>query len=112
MLQHTHDSISHVSFLPVGWTFVDLGSAVLLFFNRFDCGRIWRLLFRFGHIRGARFGRGGEPPQCGQGRSTIRIQAFGLQLSFCQENFPPLHLFIQLLIVGLGEEKYRLVKEN
>lgn len=83
------------------WTLVDLSPVVWLLLHWFEGLGVRGLLLHLDHIWGTGFGSGGEATQCGQGRSTVRVQTFGLEFSFRQENLPALHLLLQLVIVGL-----------
>lgn len=85
-------------------TLVDLSPIVWLLLHWFEGLGVWGLLFHLDHIWGGGLGSRREATQCGQSRGTIRVQAFGLQLSLCQEHLPPLHLLLQLVIVRLGEK--------
>lgn len=86
--------------LPVVWTLADLGAAVWLLLDCFGGGGVGGLLLHLDHVWGAGFGGGGEAAD-GQRGGPVRVEAFGLQLGLRQEHLPPLHLLLQLLIVGL-----------
>lgn len=88
------------------WTLTELAPVVWLLFDWFEGLGVRGFLFHLDHWGGG-FGSRREPTQCGQCRSTVRIQALGLQLSLCQEDLSSLHLLLQLLIVGL-----RRVRKN
>lgn len=94
-----------VCFLPVVWTLVGLSPVVWLLLNWFEGLGIWGLLLHLCHTWGAGFRSRREATQCGQCRGTIRVQAFELQLGLCQEHLPPLHLLLQMVIVGLEKEQ-------
>lgn len=90
-------------FLPIVWTLVGLSPVVWLLLNWFEGLGVRRFLFHLDHIWGAGLGSRREAAQCRQRRSTIRVQTFGLQLSLGQVHLPPLHLLLQVVIVGLGK---------
>lgn len=83
------------------WTLVDLSPAIWLLLNLFEGLLVRGLLFYLDHTWRTGLGSRREATQCGQCRSTVRVQAFGLQLCLCQEHLPPLHLLLQLVIVWL-----------
>lgn len=82
-------------------TLVDLSPAVWLLLNWFDILGIWGFLLYFDDIRGGRLGGRREAAQCGKCRGTIGVQALCFQLSLCQEDLPPFHLLLQVVIVRL-----------
>ena len=102
----TNINCMRVCFLPIVWTLVDLSPAVWILLNWFEGLGVWGLFFHLDHIWGAGLGSRREATQCGQCRGTIRVQAFSLQLDLCQEHLPPLYLFLQLVIVGLGKKSH------
>lgn len=86
--------------LPVVWTLADLSAVVCLLLDRFDGGGVGGLFFHLDYIGRAGFGGGGEAAD-GERRGPVRVKALGLHLGLGQEHLPPLHLLLQLLIVGL-----------
>jgi len=98
---------------PIIWTLVGLSPAVQLFLNCLDGLGVWGLLLNLDHIWGGRFGGWREATKCRQCRSTIGVEALGLQLCLGQEHLPSLHLFLQLIIVRLGREvRFTLTTET
>lgn len=97
-----------VNFLPIVGTLIDLSPVVWLLLNWFKSLGVWGLLIDLDHVRGAGLWCRREATQCGQCRGTVRIKAFGLQLSLSQEHLPSLHLLLQLIIIRLeGKWKRR-----
>lgn len=86
------------------WTLGDLSSVVWLLLNWFEGLGVRRFLLHFDHIWGAGLGCRGEATQNREGRSAVRVKPFSLQLGLCQEHLSPLHLLLQLVIVGLENE--------
>lgn len=85
---------------PVVRTLADLSAVVRLLLDGFGGGRVGRLLFHLDHAWRAGLGGRGEAAH-GEGGRPVRVEALGLQLGLRQEHLPPLHLLLQLLIVGL-----------
>lgn len=90
--------------LPVVWTLADLGAVVGLLLDRFGGGGVGGLLLHLDYVWRAGLGGGGEAPdgECG---GPVWVEALGLQLGLRQEHLPPLHLLLQLLVVGLQEAR-------
>ena len=88
--------------LPVVWALGHLGPAVGLLLHWLQGLGLRGLVLHLDHVGGAGLGRRGEATECGEGRRAVGVQTFGLELRLSQEHLPPVHLLLQVIVVGLA----------
>lgn len=86
--------------LPVVRTLADLGAVVGLLLDSFGGGGVGGLLLHLDYVWRAGLGGGGKAPD-GERGGPVWVEALGLQLGLRQEHLSPLHLLLQLVVVGL-----------
>lgn len=91
------------------WTLADLGAVVGLLLDSFGGGGVGGLLLHLDYVWRAGLGGGGEAPD-GEGGGPVWVEALGLQLGLRQEHLSPLHLLLQLLVVGLQGARTKEMK--
>ena len=88
--------------IPVVRALGDLGPVVRLFLHRLQGLGLRGLVLHRHHSGGAGLGGRGEAAERREGRRAVGVQALGLELRLGQGHLPPVHLLLQVIVVGLA----------
>ena len=87
--------------LPVVRALGDLGPVVRLLLHRLQGLGLRGLVLHRHHGGGAGLGGRGEAAERGEGRRAVGVQTLRLEFRLGQEHLPPVHLLLQVIVVGL-----------